>query len=68
MKPANQMKNEDIPDAIRMLQIKMKYRRPSLFEEVTFSEYPETKTANNKGQLFWHLIVRIAIKKGKIHR
>ncbi len=29
-----------------------------------FSEYPtNTKTVNNKGQLFWHLIVHIAIKK-----
>jgi hypothetical protein len=32
---------------------------------VTFSEYSaNTKTANNKEPLFWHLIVHIDIKKG----
>ncbi len=44
-----------------------RYGRSSLFEEVTFSKYPaNTKTANNKGPLFWHISAMFAVKNGKI--
>jgi hypothetical protein len=65
----NSKQGEDIPYVIFELKLRDTaitaiYRWHSLFAGVTFSEYhAKMKTAENKGQLFLHLIVHIAIKK-----
>jgi len=48
-------------------QVLKYYRLPSLFKGVASKEYPaNTKTANNKGSLFWAFWTLFDIEKRKI--